>query len=962
MNRAVRSWAKALALVSPTLIVCLASILTAQAVSAGVAAPLEGQMVTRIELLTDVVHIPRERIGPLIVPRAGAVFRQDELARTLRNLQASGLVSEVEAFVDPDPDGVVIRFAAWGRIQVERIVLRGDLQIRERDLRDVLVQGEGEALVTSRIMRGVYDLENYYQRQGFMSASVRARPQIDRETKTAVVVYEIDPGPRFAVRFVEFTGPISPFTSSDLQGRLRMGPGKTFRQRGVREDIERLETWLFSETHRVARVGPFEAQIDWDDAVVDITYQIDVGPRFHIEIHGADEKRLRRKGLAPFLKDTRYDEAILLRSVERIRAYYQKQGFFDVEIGWSESRSEELVHLVLTVEPGDRYELVDIDFVGNESMSTPKLFSLISTESRRLFATGSGRLSQALLDDDIENILSYYRINGYWDAVVGPAEIEQAGNELRVTIPVQEGSQRRLVDLVMDGVDSVDESELRAGLPMQPGGPFHPILHEETTSAIRAFYRSLGFESVQLASTVDWDRDEILADVSYRIMEGPRSRVDRVVIRGNRRTSSRVIRNALGLRSGDYFSSDRLLEAQTNLYRMGAFSSVDVRRAPGTPFRGERDILVGVEEGSRHGLTYGFGLDTEEGFTGLFGYTRSNLFGRGVTSRVDLRLGRDILARALVNRPFFGPRRLSTTGSLFYIEETRDSFESLRRGGQVEAQRIGRHSRTGLLFDYRLVDILEFEGFDPGDVERDLEEVQIASITPNYQLNYRDDPVNPTSGWTSNLQVQYAFPLFQAEERFLKSFLQYTRFFDLGILGSIGGSFRVGGIEPLKDSQETKQIPESLEDLSSALIPISERFFAGGSTTHRAYNRDKLGICGDTLVPVVPEDLRISTNSLEDDCAAATGYVPVGGNGQVLFNFDYRFPIAGPIGGNLFFDIGNVWSDWRDIDLAQLKSGLGLGLRYLSPIGAIRLEAGWKLDRLPGEDPYAIFFSVGNAY
>ena len=962
MNRLRSTWAGAIALTNALIMTGLLGLAVPEIATATAAAGLEGRPVTRIEVLADAPGITRDRVEPLIVPRAGGAFRQDDVARTLRNLQASGLVSEAEAFVEAEPEGVAITFATWGRIQVERIIFEGDLEVRQRDLRGVLAQGEGEPLVTSRILRGVYDLETYYQRLGFLAASVRARPQIDRENKTAVVIYEIDPGSRFKVREVSFEGPIAPFTAEQLEGHLKMGPGKTYLNRGARADTERLETWLFSQNHRVARVGPFDSAIDWEEAFVDLTYQIDVGPRFLIEIHGADERRLRRKGLLPFLKDSRYDEAILLRSVERIRTHYQRQGYFDVDVSWEESRTSDLVHLVLTVDLGSRYQLAEIGFVGNEVVGTETLRSLISTEPRRLFSSSSGRLSESVLEEDLENILSFYRINGYWDAVVGPAEINQDAGELRVTIPIEEGVQRRLVNLQLDGVSSVDESALRLKLPLQEGGPFHPILQEETTSAIRAFYRSRGFASVQLDARVDWDSKEILADLSYRILEGPRSVVDRVVIRGNRRTQSQVIRDALDLRPGEFFSSDRLLEAQTNLHRLGAFSSVDVRQAPGTPFSGERDILVDVEEGSRHSFTYGFGLDTEEGFTGLLGYTRSNMLGRGVTGRLDLRLGRDTLARVLLNQPFFGRRRITTTGSLFYIEETRDSFESLRRGGQVEAQRIGKHSRTGLLFDYRQVDILEFEGFDPGEVDRDLEEVQIASITPNYQLNHRDDPVNPTSGWTTNLQFQYAFPLFQAQEEFLKTFVQYTHFFNLGWLGSIGGSMRVGGIEPYKDPPEVPVEPDILEDLPSALVPISERFFAGGSTTHRSYRRDRLGICGDTLIPVVAEEERALSRSVEEECANAIDYVPIGGNGQLLFNFDYRFPIAGPIGGNVFLDIGNVWSDWRDIDLSQLKNGLGLGVRYLSPIGAIRLEAGWKLDRLPGEDPYAIFFSVGNAY
>ena len=143
-------------------------------------------------------------------------------------------------------------------------------------------------------------------------------------------------------------------------------------------------------------------------------------------------------------------------------------------------------------------------------------------------------------------------------------------------------------------------------------------------------------------------------------------------------------------------------------------------------------------------------------------------------------------------------------------------------------------------------------------------------------------------------------------------------------------------------------------DLPSRYIPISERFFAGGRTTHRAYKRDRLGIPGETLI-----DLSDDTSDGEPDASSLTA---VGGNGLLIVNLDFRFPIAGPIGGTLFADFGNLWADWRSINVAEGKPGIGTGVRYSSPIGPIRVEVGYKLDPLPGEDDWVVLFSVGNAF
>jgi len=237
-------------------------------------------------------------------------------------------------------------------------------------------------------------------------------------------------------------------------------------------------------------------------------------------------------------------------------------------------------------------------------------------------------------------------------------------------------------------------------------------------------------------------------------------------------------------------------------------------------------------------------------------------------------------------------------------------------------------------------------------IDRNLQESEISSLTPSVLLDHRDDPLIPTRGWTLNLQSEIAFPLLSAEAQFVKLFGHSSIHRPLGELGVIAGSLRLGTIEAVDvDSQDP-----------GSLVPISEQFFAGGRTTHRAYERDLLGIFGETL---------FFCHRQSNDCV---GHVPdgedpsdyqrvaVGGNGLVLFNLDYRFPLVGPLGGTVFVDAGNVWTNWSDVDLGEIKVGGGIGLRYLSPIGPLRLEVGWKLDREVGESASVVFLSFGNPF
>ena len=173
----------------------------------------------------------------------------------------------------------------------------------------------------------------------------------------------------------------------------------------------------------------------------------------------------------------------------------------------------------------------------------------------------------------------------------------------------------------------------------------------------------------------------------------------------------------------------------------------------------------------------------------------------------------------------------------------------------------------------------------------------------------------------------------------------------------LGASLRIGAIEALGTGGfEGSTILAEL-GLASLRIPISERFFAGGRSSHRAYLRDRLAIPCETAFV----DLDAMACDAEN-LSAADPLIPVGGNGLLLVNLDYRFPIFGPLGGTLFADAGNVWADWRDFDTEDVRVGAGVGFRYLSPIGPLRFEVGWKLDRAAGEDSAVFFLSFGNPF
>lgn len=905
--------------------------------------------IAKVELRGDVESRRMKGLLELVSTRPGEVLEPAAVRKSLRNLQASGLVGRAEALVAREADGLRVVFRIFSRLQVVSVEIVGNSCLRDSQLRGSLAQRPQTPLSESRVVRGVYRLQDVLGENGFLDASVVVKVDLDELDKTAAVTYEVVCGEPTLVEQVTFEGSLEPFTEDELLAALKMTAGKRYQRTKWSEDAERLEAWLGERGYLSAEVSrPVETRSVARRSVL-LEYPLRVGPKLELRVTGFDAEILRKRSLLEELENERFDEALLLQTVGQIRSDFQERGHYRVEVRGDVDDVDGRRLVTLLIQPGPTYTLKNLVLEGNQLVPTSELLERMATSAARPFLPGGGRLVDATLEEDLGNLRSYYALQGLREAQVGPARITEFADRgaLEVAIPIIEGPRRRVVEVSFDGIKAFDPSARK--FAVSAGGPFHPRRVEDTAAEIRALYEELGFLSAQVSSEVTWDATGSLATVVIRALEGPRVTVDRIIFRGQARTKTEVIRKSLALKPGDPVSRRQLLAVQRDLYRLGIFSRVDVRLAPAMPFASSRDILVRLEEGRPQKGSLGLGYDSEDGIRTLFGYAHSNLLGRAIATRFDVRLSqRERQARLLLRQPFLAWSKAPITYSLFGIEEQEESFDSERRGVQVDTEITRKTAKFGLLLTVKQVRLIDPDpALEAIEIDRELREIDISSLTPRLFIDRRDDPLIPTRGWTAGLQAEYAFSALGGSAEFLKLFSQQTAYVDLGRLGVLAGSFRLGAIEPVGSGGSLDPtVPAGFE---SSRVPISERFFAGGRTTHRAYRRDLLGVTGETLLLVTNDD-------------GSSRRVPIGGNGLLLANLDYRFPVAGAVGGTVFFDAGNVFGNWNGIDPGKLEYGAGVGLRYVSPLGPLRLEVGWKLDRDPDEKGAVVFLSFGNPF
>jgi len=932
----------------PALAAALASLLAAAGAWAAIPKGFEGERIDAVEIRLDAPLGRKIDLRRRIEIEPSTVWDEEAVRRTLSNLHATGLVAEAEVLARREVDATIAVVVVRGQTWVESVEIEGDFGLRRETLQRAIAQRAGTPLVEDRILRSVYALKDLYERRGYLDARVDLEIGARPEKKKVDVVFRVTSGPRADLRAVQLSGELGRWSPAELLEALGLEVGASYDPAEVAGRTEALRDWLVERGHLMAEVPQPQEILDRSRNRVDLDYRLEVGPVIEVEVLGEEREKLRKKGLLPFLDDQVYDQALVAQTCERLRAYYQRRGYFLASIRCTEEFSGEAAgpdadrRLVIAIEPGAELRLEEIRFEGNETVADESLLRLMSTSVRQPLRPGSGKLVSSTFEEDLQNLRSFYVLQGHGEVEIGPWEAAIDGEAIAVTIPIREGRRQRVVEIAFSGAGPLDEDELRRVLPLQPPGPFHPVLLDETVGVLRTLYEDAGYPQATVVPRLDWNADRTLVDVDFEIEPGPRTVVDRVLLRGQRRTRTSFLRHAVGLEEGEAISRRRLLEVERDLYRLGIFSRVDVDLAPGTEPGGRRDVHVRLEEGRPWRFTYGVGYHSDDGIEGILGASRNNIDGRAGRLQLDLRASaNDRRFRLIFDQPSFSRLALPLTYTLFRQDEERSSFDVRDQGVQIALTKDLPNLRLGLFYNFRLVELSE-ETIDPTQIDREDRELEISSLTPNFFLDRRDDPLDPTRGWSSTVQLEYAFPLLTAETEFVKLFWQQTQYLNLDRLGVLAGSFRLGAIEPLDSMAERDSLVPP--DLPSSLVPASERFYAGGRTTHRAYERDRLGILGESLFDV-------EGRTLES-----------GGNGLLLFNLDYRFPVVGPIGGTVFFDLGNVWADWRDFDLGGLEGGVGLGVRYLSPIGPVRFEVGWKLDPEPGESNSVIFLSFGNPF
>ncbi len=920
-----------------------------------------------------------------VTVRAGTPLSIRDVQSSIKSLYATGDFRDIRVTSTPSSGGVALTFALFINYRVGEIHIEG-LERSDRDhaMRELTFH-VGDVFSLDAVDRGATAIQDLLHRSGYLEPTVDEETSFTRALSSASVTFTVHRGPRATVGSVAIEGDIAPFTTETLVAQMRRGPKKPFDLGSARSDADRMKGFMIRRDYRKADVRFLAYTYDSTAKTVALRYRATAGPIVRVVVTGVSAHAVR--GLVPFRKNEGYSEDVVDKASQDIIDNYQLHGYFNAAVDTEEHLTGNVWTITFHVNPGVRYHLAAVTFSGNAKLSAKKLAGVITTSVsggirsffQKLFRRPTGG-TRAQLSADRDAIESLYRLNGFPEVQVSTPVVNtnNATGAMTVNFPIVEGPQTIVTAVNVEGNQQVPATRLPA-LLIKPGRPLNPQDEREDVIDLQSFYANRGNAEVQVKPREQISDDKTKATVTYTIAEGPKIDVGQVIVRGNTYTKTNVILRQAQIDSGDPFSYTSILDAQRNLYRLGIFNRVDIEPEQTGTSVSTRNIDISVEEGkdltfaASGGLTSGITTTSNQiAPLGSVSVSNRNLFGTGRYIGLQLigALGpvprRD--AFLTYKEPFIGPWDIPVQLTIFQSNEPRLTAQLRQRGLFVEASKVlGSDTRVSLRYEYRLADcvIQHYNDTDlcyeatqaliPG-VDRSITNIKIADVTPTFFWDRRDDPINPHRGFFTSASLEYAFRVFAADASFVKEFGQASWYFPLTQRTTFAVSSRLGLIQDLG-----RTFGPSGSVTSG--VPLSERFTAGGDSSNRAYALDLLGtICLNPLdTGCRPTLIRLQNGTI----------APIGGLGLFLANAEYRFPMVGNVGGALFVDAGNVFAD-STIHLSDLRYGIGTGVRYLSPVGPLRFDVGYKLKRqIIGYDPsgraiyekpLAYFVSIGYAF
>ncbi|MGD1147188.1 MAG: BamA/TamA family outer membrane protein [Thermoanaerobaculaceae bacterium] len=875
----------------------------------------------------------------------GSMLSRPEIRAGVEALLATGEVEDAVVDVDSTPAGALIHVRVQPASRVRSVEILGVSKGEAKRVSAALALSKNVPLRIGSFEAALERARQLLRERGYPRAAIEPDLEFERDNGFVAVVLHVHLGAPITVR--ELSAPGAALATEKLWEICKLNPGQILTAQDLEGARRRLTEFL--------RRGGFwgveldSAEVSEGPAGASVGFAVQRGPHWTLRLQGLKRTKSVEVEALPFVRgEETFGEAALDSIVTRLRVYLQRQGRLLAKVDGSVTGDGDGRVLALTVDPGPLTPILGVRFPGAHTLPERQMREKIGARPGHYWRWGGEPVDEETLVADASSLLGILRDAGLADAKVADPRIVPGRGGVEIEFAIEEGTRRTVERLEVEGFPP---SLKQPRMLLKVGGPWSDRAEEQARLALESVMQEKGYADATVTASHDCGPEH--CSVTLVAEPGAPSVIGRVVVAGLVKTRRAVVDTVSGIKAGQIAGPEAQLAAQRRLLGLGIFERVDLHPIPGQDSGPSRGLVLDLKEGPSQALSYGVGYNTEQKVQLSVSWSELSLFGTARSLSLDLRFSSQ---EKRVQATYREPERLSLLGiptwvSVYRSQDYYTGYDVLQRGMWIEfGDHFRRPFRTIVRYEYLIVDPT-----GPPDIlsqiEREQQQDKIASITPSIEWDTRDDIFSPHRGVYLSFSWKSAFKMLQANAAFNK-FMASASAFAPAQGGVLAVTIQGGAIQP---RTSVAGVPDNLE------IPINERFFAGGRVSQRAFYTDLLGIPGQTL------QCQPSSNSSTPGCTL----IGTGGAGLLLASTEWRFPVYGPVGGNLFVDGGNVWQAWREVDVSAMRWGAGLGVRVDTPIGPLRLEYGWKLDRksfvasdgtIVRESPGELFLSFGNPF
>jgi len=911
-----------------------------------------------------------EQNPPELTVQPGQPFSMEAESASLRELFRSGRYADLRAELADVPGGVRLDFVVRQNLYINRVQIEGLREPPGEALAlSALRLNVGEPFRESDMKEALERLRQTLEDDGQYQAKLDYTTTPHPDTLQMDILVRVTAGPRARVGAITIQNQTQ-FANAELRSRVKLKEGAEVTSDRLNRAGDRARKWLAGKDYLGARVTIHRGAYDPKTNRVPVDFTLYAGLEVRVVVEGAKVPAATLRKLVPIYQEGAVDEDLLQEGRRSLRDWFERAGYFDAQVNYaaSDAPADETSHVlrraarVVTYQVlrGNHHRLANVEFTGDKYFGPELLRGRIKIQPAAY--ASPGRYSTELLQDDVTSIHTLYEANGFQDCNVQSQLVDDykgRHGDLSVRFVIQEGEQTRVASLDIEGNQQLSRDELLGVVGSSKGQPYSEFNVSSDRDNILATYYDQGFSEAQFAADVEklpaaGPKEGPVVRLRYHITEGPQVLVAKVLLSGYEHTRAGVISRQVGIKTGEPLSEGTVVETQRKLYNLGIFSRVSI--APQNP-DGEdekKTVVVMVDEARRYTIAYGLGFEAQRlGSSSsptsqslsfaprvTLGLTKANLTGRADSLSFKVRAstiqGRALLTYIAPN--YFGNPNFSLQLSTYY-ETSRDvqTFDSRRAEASVGlAQKLSSSSSILYRYVYRHVVASNLQ-IAVEEIPLFSQNTEVSEFDVNWVRDRRNSVSDPSRGDFENVDVSMAMKPIGSSANFLRVYLQNSTYSPIGRRLVFARSTRFGIQTPYGNSLSTD-------------IPLPERFFAGGGTSLRGFGLNQAG----------PRD-------------PVTGF-PIGGQTELIFNQDLRFPMHLPLignrlGGAVFYDAGNVFPSIRKIslrtappaptfdpanpnvcltnctnELSYFSHTVGIEFRYGTPIGPVALDLGYQLN------------------